>query len=276
MTTEFPSRTSSGTRAEPDPQNPQLQSEVAPVAWIGGVGASAGLGAALARRFASAGYLVALSGRSPDRLGRVAREIVDAGGRALVLPLDLGNEDAVAEAVAILAERGPLVVAVFNAGGAVRAPTLALTASQFEQTWRNSTLAGFLFARAALRAMLASGREPSLPQGRGTLLFTGATAALRGRPPYVAFAAAKAALRSLAQTLAREYGPEGIHVAHVVIDGGIDGERLRSSAPSRVDAAGLDGLLQLDALAEAYWQLHNQHRSAWSQELDLRPYREPF
>jgi NAD(P)-dependent dehydrogenase (short-subunit alcohol dehydrogenase family) len=118
---------------------------------------------------------------------------------------------------------------------------------------------------------------PKLLAGAGgSLLFTGATASLRGRGPFVAFAAAKAGLRSLAQSIAREYGPKGIHVAHVVIDGGIDGERLRTAVPEFSERAGADGLLDPDAIAETYWQLHQQHRSAWTHELDLRPYKEAF
>jgi len=143
-----------------------------------------------------------------------------------------------------------------------------LTPEQFESTWRGSTYAGFLFAREVLPKLLAG--------AGGSLLFTGATASLRGRGPFVAFAAAKAGLRSLAQSIAREYGPKGIHVAHVVIDGGIDGERLRTAAPEFASHAGADGLLDPDAIAETYWQLHQQHRSAWTHELDLRPYKEAF
>ena len=115
-----------------------------------------------------------------------------------------------------------------------------------------------------------------LAAGGGSLLFTGATASLRGRGPFVAFAAAKAGLRSVAQSLAREYGPHGVHVAHVIIDGGIDGEQLRRNAPERVTDEAADRLLSPDAIAETYWQLHQQHLSAWTHELDLRPYREPF
>lgn len=247
-----------------------------PIAWIGGVGASAGLGAALARRFAREGFTVALSGRNADRLELRRQEIAATGATALALPVDLADEAAVREAAARLHQQGALVAAVFNAGSFERAPTLELTSAQFEQTWRTSTLAGFLFAQAALRAILANGRAADAPGGRGSLILTGATAALRGRPPYGAFAAAKAALRSLSQTLAREFGPQAVHVAHVVVDGGIDGERLRSSAPQRAEAAGADGLLDPDAIADAYWQLHAQHRSAWSQEIDLRPFKEVF
>jgi NAD(P)-dependent dehydrogenase (short-subunit alcohol dehydrogenase family) len=163
---------------------------------------------------------------------------------------------------------GTLRSAVFNAGNAVRGTPLELTPAEFESTWRGSTYAGFLFARAALPRLLAA--------GEGSLLFTGATASLRGRGPFVAFAAAKAGLRSVAQSLAREYGPRGVHVAHVIIDGGIDGEQLRRNAPEFVADAGADRLLSPAAIAETYWQLHAQHRSAWTHELDLRPYREIF
>ena len=117
---------------------------------------------------------------------------------------------------------------------------------------------------------------PYLAAGGGTLLFTGATASIRGRGPFTAFASAKAALRSLSQSCAREYGPRGVHVAHVVIDGGIDGEQLRSRAPQRAQEAGADGLLKPEAIAEVYWQLHVQPLSAWTQEMDLRPAREQF
>ncbi|KLU26923.1 glucose 1-dehydrogenase [Caballeronia mineralivorans PML1(12)] len=253
-----------------------LPHEQAPVAWIAGVGASAGLGAAVARRFAQGGFTVALTGRTAERVETIAAEIRAAGGVAHALPGDISNEASVAELADRVRELGPLTAAVFNAGNASRAPTLELTAAQFEQAWRTGVLGGFLFAQAALRRILNNGLSTAGSTGRGTLLFTGATAALRGKPPFAAFAASKAALRSLSQTLAREFGSEGIHVAHIVIDGGIDGERLRQSAPQRAQQAGDDGLLQASAIAESYWQLHHQHRSAWTQELDLRPFKEPF
>ena len=115
-----------------------------------------------------------------------------------------------------------------------------------------------------------------VPLGRGTVIFTGASGSLRGRPRFASFAAAKAGLRNVAQAMAREFGPQGIHVAHVIIDGGIDGERLNTRYPDRREQAGPDGLLDIDAIAEAYWQIHRQHRSAWTHEIDLRPYKEPF
>ncbi|MGE0797650.1 MAG: SDR family NAD(P)-dependent oxidoreductase [Lautropia sp.] len=247
-----------------------------PVAWIAGVGASVGLGAALAQRFAQEGFIVALTARTGERLQAVASEIGAAGGRAIAFAGDVADEAQVTDIALRVQALGTLSVAVFNAAGAVRAPTLDLTAGQFTQAWRVGTLGGFVFARAALRVILANGIAGDTAAGRGSLLFTGATASLRGRPPFAAFAAAKAGLRSLSQSLAREFGPQGIHVAHVVVDGGIDGERLRGSAPQRIAQAGADGLLQPDAIAQAYYQLHRQHRSAWSQEIDLRPFKEPF
>ena len=238
------------------------------IAWIAGVGASAGLGAALGRRFAQAGLLVVLTGRNSERLSAVAAEIVALGSSARPLPGDVSSPKEVEHLVAQLERLGALRVAVFNAGNAVRGTPLEITPEQFESTWRGSTYAGFVFARAVLPRLLTA--------GGGTLLFTGATASLRARGNFVAFAAAKAGLRSVAQSFAREYGPRGVHVAHVVIDGGIDGERLRSNAPQFAAAAGDDGLLSPDAIAETYWQLHQQQRSAWTHELDLRPYKETF
>ncbi|PLZ03925.1 glucose 1-dehydrogenase [Burkholderia sp. WAC0059] len=247
-----------------------------PVAWIAGVGASAGLGAALGRRFTREGFVVALTGRTASRVESVAAEIRAVDGQVHALAGDVADEAQIVRLAAAVNDLGRLRTATFNAGNAVRAPTLELTAEQFESAWRTTTLGGFLFARAALPLLLDAPDAATAPAGAGSLLFTGATASLRGRPPFAAFAAAKAGLRSLSQSLAREFGPRGVHVAHVVIDGGIDGERLRPSSPQRAQQAGEDGLLQPDAIAEGYWQLHVQHRSAWTQELDLRPFRESF
>ncbi|USU17618.1 SDR family NAD(P)-dependent oxidoreductase [Paraburkholderia fungorum] len=237
-------------------------------AWIAGVGASAGLGAALARRFAQGGLSVVVTGRSRERLDAIVDEIRSAGGHAVAAPGDVTREADLAAIAGKITTQGTLEVAIFNAAGATRAPTLELSAEQFEAAWRVTTLGGFLFARAALQPLLAA--------GRGSLLFTGATASLRGRPPFAAFASAKAGLRSLTQSLAREFGPRNIHVAHVVVDGGIDGERLRTSSPQRVAERGEDGLLNPADIADAYWYLHQQARSAWSQEIDLRPFNESF
>jgi len=210
---------------------------------------------------------VALTGRDANRLRSVAAEISPGAGRVQALPGDVSSVDDVERLAAQVRALGRLRLAVFNAGNAVLGTPLELTPEQFESTWRGSTYAGFLFARATLPPLLENG---------GTLLFTGATASIRGRGRFTAFASAKAALRSLAQSVAREYGPRGVHVAHIVIDGGIDGERLRANIPQRAAEAGADGLLSPDAIAETYWQLHLQQRSAWTHELDLRPYKESF
>jgi NAD(P)-dependent dehydrogenase (short-subunit alcohol dehydrogenase family) len=235
------------------------------VVWVAGVGASAGLGAAVARRFAREGFAAAVTGRTAARLEGVVREIREAGGEAQAFPGDVSRESDVVAMAERVSALGPLEVAVFNAAGAVRAPSLEISAEAFEEALRTTVVGGFVFAREAVRRFL--------PARRGTLLFTGATASLRGRPPFAAFAASKAALRSVSQTLAREFGPQGIHVAHVVIDGGIDGERVRTRAGAGVDP---EGLLGLADIADVYWHLHAQPRSAWTQELDLRPFKEPF
>ena len=157
---------------------------------------------------------------------------------------------------------------VFNAGANQRIGFLDVPAELFEEFWRIGCFAGFLVGREAARRLA--------PLGRGTVIFTGASASLRGKAEYSQFAAAKAGLRMVSQSMAREFGPQGIHVAHVVVDGGIDGDRLRRSQPARVAEKGEDGLLGLDAIAENYWHLHRQPRSAWTQELDLRPFQEAF
>jgi NAD(P)-dependent dehydrogenase (short-subunit alcohol dehydrogenase family) len=254
--------------AETRPEDPVNRDATPGVAWVVGVGASAGLGAAIARRFAKAGLTVVLTGRSADRVQAVTAEITAGGGLAHGLPGDASSADALHRISAKARTFGALRAAIFNVGNAVRGTPLELSPEQFESTWRGSTYAGFLFAREVLPGLIAA--------GGGSLLFTGATASLRGRGPFVAFASAKAGLRSIAQSAAREYGPQGVHVAHIVIDGGIDGERLRTNAPQHVANAGADGLLDPGAIAETYWQLHQQHRSAWTHELDLRPYKEAF
>jgi NAD(P)-dependent dehydrogenase (short-subunit alcohol dehydrogenase family) len=243
-----------------------------PTAVVAGVGAELGLGAALCRRFAAAGYHVLVAGRSPDRIEQVAQSILDTGGSAEPVLVDLTREDLVIRlfdrAMAPGEARDPADLVVFNAGNNQRIDFREVTADQFEQFWRVACFAGFLVGREAARRMV--------PLGRGTVLFTGASASLRGKPGYAQFAAAKAGLRMIGQSMAREYGAQGLHVAHVVIDGGIDGDRLRRARPGVVAERGEDGLLGLDAIAETYWQIHRQPRSAWTQEVDLRPYREGF
>lgn len=235
-------------------------------AIVVGVGAEEGLGAALCKRFAREGLHVYIAGRSGDRIEAVARTIRDAGGAATGVATDTTNE---ADVVRLFgAAAGQLDLVVYNAGNNQWGELLEMEASFFENVWRVGCFGGFLVGREAARRMV--------PQGNGTILFTGASASLRGKPPFTAFAAAKAGLRSLSQSLARDLGPKGIHVGHIVIDGGIKGERILSRFPQFAEMKGEDGMLEIDAIADAYWCLHQQHRTAWTQELDLRPFKEPF
>ena len=235
---------------------------------IVGVGASQGLGAAIARRFASGGFAVAIAGRNVERMGQTAAELRAAEANVASVVGDASKAEDAARFVVAAEALGPLAAVVHNAGSNNPAPFLKVTEDQFERHWREHALGGFHVAQAALPALLE--------QGGGTLIFTGASGSLRGKANFAPFAAAKAALRALAQSIAREYGPKNIHVGHVVIDGGIEGERLLSRVPQLKDQRGPDGLLQIDAIAEAYWTLHHQHRSAWTLELDLRPWAESF
>jgi NAD(P)-dependent dehydrogenase (short-subunit alcohol dehydrogenase family) len=225
-----------------------------PVAAI--VGAGEGLGYALGKRFAAAGFKVALAARGAERVERLAEAIVEAGGKAIAVPTDAREERAVMALFDTLEnDHGPVEVTVFNAGAWYRAPIAEMPADMFEQVWRAGCYAGFLVGREAARRMA--------PRGRGTILFTGATASMRGSAQFAAFAAAKHGLRALAQSMARELGPRGIHVAHVVIDG-------------KIDAQNEDLGLAPDAIAETYYRIHTQSRTAWTFEADLRPSAEKF
>ncbi len=237
-------------------------------ALVVGVGASNGVGAATARRFARDGLSVFIVGRTPEKLERVAAEIRAAGGKAEMLIGDATREAEAQRFVAAAEAEAPLAVALHNAGSNRQDSILELAQADFEQLWRDHCLGGFLMGREVARRMV--------PRGRGTILFTGASGSLRGRAGFAAFAVAKAALRALAQSMARELGPKGIHVAHLVVDGGIDGARLLQRFPQLRDQRGPDGLVSPEAIAETYWQIHRQPRSAWTQEIDLRPWAESF
>jgi NAD(P)-dependent dehydrogenase (short-subunit alcohol dehydrogenase family) len=192
-----------------------------------------------------------------------------AGGRALGFALDARREEAVTGFIDhIESTIGPIEVMVFNVGGNVRFPILETTAQKYFKVWEMCAMAGFLAGREAARVMV--------PRGRGTILFTGATASLRGAAGFSAFAGGKAALRALAQSMARELGPRGVHVAHVIIDGLIDTAFSRTNFADRVAAAGPQGILDPDHIADAYWWLHSQPRDAWTFELDLRPWVEKW
>jgi NAD(P)-dependent dehydrogenase (short-subunit alcohol dehydrogenase family) len=234
-----------------------------------GVGASQGLGAAIARRFAQEGFRIIVMGRSAPKLNATLVELRARGANAEAVIGDVTDEALVREAVARAdVPDAPLEAAIFNAGGNWPKAFLEMDAAFLEDMWRVNALAGFFFARAALAAML--------PRQRGVLIFTGASASLRGRPKFGGFAQAKAALRALAQSAAREFGPQGIHVAHVVVDGAIDGDRINSFLPGLKAARGPDGLLDPNDIAESYWQLYRQPRSAWTHEIDVRPWVEPW
>ena len=228
------------------------------------IGAGDATGSAVARRFAKAGFTVCVARRTVSALKPLVDQITAGGGRSIAFGLDARREDAVVNFFQhVEAEVGPVEVLVFNVGGNVRFPILETTAQKYFKVWEMCALAGFLSAREAARVML--------PRGHGTILFTGATASLRGGVGFSAFAGGKAALRALAQSMAREFGPQGLHVAHVVIDGLIDTAYSRQHFSQRVADAGPDGILNPDHIAEAYWWLHSQPRDAWTFELDLRP-----
>jgi NAD(P)-dependent dehydrogenase (short-subunit alcohol dehydrogenase family) len=183
--------------------------------------------------------------------------------------MDATVEDEVIRLFDTVEDRGsaPEIV-VYNAGNNEFRPLLEMDAQFWEGLWRLCCFGGFLAGREAARRML--------PRGGGTLIFTGATASIRSRPPFTAFASAKAALRALAHGMAREFGPQGLHVGHVIIDGVINGDRVNERFPQLKERRGEDGLLDPDSIAAAYWGLHRQERTAWTLELDLRPYKEPF
>ena len=233
------------------------------------VGAGDALGGAIARRFAREGYVACVARRNADKLDPLVDAITAAGGTALPYALDARREEEVVTLMErIEAEVGPIGAAVFNVGGNVSFPIVETTARVYFKTWQMACFAGYLTGREAARHML--------PRGCGSIFFTGASASLRGRANFAAFASAKAGLRALAQSMARELAPQGIHVAHIVVDGGIDTAWIRENFPERYKLKERDGLLNPDSIAENYWTLHAQPRDAWTHELDLRPWIEPW
>lgn len=246
---------------------PRQQSSGAAV--VVGVGASRGLGGALCRRFAREGLHVFASARRPEKIEALAAEIATAGGAATAVVADATREADVAQLMDVAEkEAGSLALVAYNAGNMRVGKLAEMEAAFFEDTWRVTCYGGFLVGREAARRML--------PRGAGSILFTGATASLRARPPFTAFASAKAALRALAFGLARELGPQGVHVGHVVVDGVIRGDMVLERMPQLEERLGADGMLDVDAIADAFWTLHTQDRTAWTLELDLRPYKESF
>ena len=233
------------------------------------VGAGDATGGAIARRFAREGYVACVVRREASRLSKLVAEIESAGGRGRAFGVDAREEEqVVAMFDTIESEVAPLAVVVYNIGANVRFPIAETTARVFRKVWEMACFGGFLAGREGAKRML--------PRGHGTIIFTGATASVRGGNGYAAFAAAKHGLRALAQSMARELGPQGIHVAHTVIDGAIDTPWIAENFPERHALKDRDGILNPDDIAEAYWQLHRQPRSAWTLELDLRPWMEPY
>ena len=239
-------------------------------ALVLGVGAADGLGGALCRRFAREGLEVFAAGRTRAKVDAVAGGIRERAGRAHGVAADVTSAADMAQAFEEVEKvtGAPPELVVYNAGNMAAGPLTDMTDAFFEAAWRVCAFGAFLCGREAARRMV--------PRGRGTLIYTGATSSMRSKPPFIAFAAAKAAERAVAHGLAREFGPKGLHVAHVVVDGVIDGEIVNARLPQVKQSLGADGMLQLDSLADAYWMLHSQERSAWTLELDLRPYKETF
>ncbi|HEY0105124.1 MAG TPA: SDR family oxidoreductase [Rhizomicrobium sp.] len=237
------------------------------------IGAGDYIGSAIARKFAAEGYTVFAGRRSADKLAQLKADIESAGGTCEARALDARKEDDVAAFLTEADARAPLEVCVFNPGANVNFPILETTERVFRKVWEMACYGGFLTGREAARRML--------PHGKGTILFTGATASLRGGKGYAAFASAKFGLRAVAQSMARELGPQNIHVAHLIIDAGVDTafvkERIRArGGDAAVAALEPDQLMDPESIANAYWYLHTQSRDAWTFELDVRPYRESW
>lgn len=231
------------------------------------IGAGDATGGTIAKRFAAGGYTACVTRREADKLEPLLQSIREAGGKAHGFGSDARKEEEVIALVdRIEREIGPIEVLVFNIGANVPCSVLEETARKYFKIWEMACFGGFLNGREVAKRMVG--------RGRGTIIFTGATAGLRGSANFAAFAGAKHALRALAQSMARELGPRGVHVAHVVVDGAIDTEFIRSTFPERYALKAEDGILNPEHIAENYWHLHQQPRDAWTFELDLRPYME--
>jgi NAD(P)-dependent dehydrogenase (short-subunit alcohol dehydrogenase family) len=237
------------------------------------VGAGDATGGAIARRFARGGLTVCATRRSLDKLRPLLDQIEAEGGKAHGFASDARKEEEVIALVEqIESTIGPIEVLVFNIGANSPSGILEETARRYFKIWEMACMGGFLSGREVAKRMVAREGEGH----KGTIIFTGATASLRGSANFAAFAGAKHALRALGQSMARELGPRGIHVAHVIIDGAIDTAFIRDNFPERYALKERDGILNPDHIAEAYWMLHSQPRDVWTHELDLRPWIEKF
>lgn len=231
-------------------------------AIIIGVGAEEGLGAALCRRFATLGKHVWVAGRTQSKLDKVVSGIEAKGGKATAHVTDCTDENDILELFDSVEQSGSVDVAIYNAGNNFPGRITEMDADYFIDAWKVCCLGGFLFGREAIRRMQ--------PNTKGTLLFTGASASLRGRAGFSAFNSSKAALRTLAQAMAKEYGADGIHVGHVIIDGAINGERIRTHFPDYAGKLGDEGMISLEGIVDVYEYLYKQDKTAWSFEVDLR------
>ena len=245
------------------------------------IGAGDATGGAVAKRFASEGYVACVTRRTLDKLQPLLDDIRKAGGVAHGFGSDARKED---EVIALIdhieSNIGPIDVLVFNIGANSPNSILTETARRYTKMWEMACLAGFLNGREVAKRMVSretdTDQETSGISHRGTIIFTGATASLRGSANFAGFSGGKMALRGLAQSMARELGPLGIHVAHTIIDGAIDTEFIRTLFPDKYALKEQGGILNPDHIADAYWMLHQQPRDAWTHELDLRPYMEKF
>ena len=235
------------------------------------IGAGVATGSALTKKFAKEGYKVCpvRRGTNASDLKDLEGEIKQDGGWAQGFTVDARDEDAIKKLFKEVEEEvAPIDVVIFNPGANVFFPIEETTARVYRKVWEMATFAGFLTGREATKYMK--------PRGHGSILFTGATASIRGGAGFSAFAGAKFALRALSQSMARELGPQGIHVAHIIIDGAIDTPWIKENFPDTYALKEKDGILSPEKIAETYWNVHLQDRTAWTQELDLRPYMEKF
>ena len=235
------------------------------------IGAGVATGSALTKKFAKEGYKVCpvRRGTNASDLKDLEDEIKQDGGWAQGFTVDARDEDAIKKLFKEVEEEvAPIDVVIFNPGANVFFPIEETTSRVFKKVWEMAAFAGFLTGKEAAKYMKK--------RNEGSIFFTGATASMRGSSGFSAFSSAKFALRAVSQSMARELGPEGIHVAHFVIDGAIDTAFIKETFPDVYALKEKDGILQPEAIAEAYWSVHSQHRSAWTHELDLRPYMEKF
>ncbi|MCG2621326.1 SDR family NAD(P)-dependent oxidoreductase [Arthrobacter sp. I2-34] len=239
------------------------------LAWVVGVGSIQGTGGAICRRLAEEGLHVLVTGRTKEKIDAVVEHIQSKGGLATAVVADAGTEAGLADALAKLDELGPPLVTVYNAGGSQwRSSILEMDSEFFEQVWRTNCFGSFIVGRESARRMTE--------RGGGAILFTGSISGTIGRPKLAAYSSAKFGQRAVAQALAREFGPQNIHVANVIVHGPIDGDRLNTAFPTAKERRPVDGMVDIDAIAETFWQVIRQPRTAWTHETDIRPYCEPF